>query len=126
MLLGLVKPDGGQAWTLGSQVPCPDRLSPIGAIVEEPAFYPWLSGRRNLEIVGDEGAPVPAGGIDEALELAGIVTAAERRSRPTPRAAYPLPGPGLSWSGAWSAVAADAARAPLIMAVFARRVDITI
>ncbi|MGH9124387.1 MAG: hypothetical protein ACRDZ8_06630 [Acidimicrobiales bacterium] len=35
------------------------------------------------------------------------------------RAAYPLPGPGLSWAGGWSAVAADAARAPLVIAVFA-------
>ena len=38
---------------------------------------------------------------------------------PILKAAYPLPGPGLSWGQAWSAVAADAARAPLIIAVFA-------
>jgi ABC-2 type transport system ATP-binding protein len=81
MLLGLVRPDGGEAWTLGSRVPCPDRLPQIGAIVEEPAFYPWLSGRRNLEIVGDQGGPVPAGGIDEALERAGIATAANHKVR---------------------------------------------
>jgi ABC-2 type transport system ATP-binding protein len=79
LLLGLVRPDAGQAWTLGSRVPCPERLLEIGAIVEEPAFYPWLSGRRNLEILGDAGGPVPAGAVDEALELAGIVTAANRK-----------------------------------------------
>jgi len=38
---------------------------------------------------------------------------------PLLKAAYPLSGPGLSWSGAWSTVAADAARAPLVIAVFA-------
>jgi len=38
---------------------------------------------------------------------------------PLLKAAYPLAGPGLSWSSAWSSVAADAARAPLILAVFA-------
>jgi ABC-type transport system involved in multi-copper enzyme maturation permease subunit len=35
------------------------------------------------------------------------------------KAAYPLGQPGPSWSAAWSAVAADAARAPLVMALFA-------
>lgn len=38
---------------------------------------------------------------------------------PILKAAYPLSGRGLSWGQAWSAVAADAARAPLIVAVFA-------
>jgi ABC-2 type transport system ATP-binding protein len=79
MLLGLVRPDGGEAWLLGSKMPCPQRLSEIGAMVEEPAFYPWMTGRRNLEIIGDEGGPVPAGGLDEALELAGIAVAADRK-----------------------------------------------
>ncbi len=37
---------------------------------------------------------------------------------PILKAAYPLGGAGLSWSSAWSAVAADAARTPLIIAVF--------
>jgi ABC-2 family transporter protein len=38
---------------------------------------------------------------------------------PILRAAYPLGYDGLSWSASWSAVAADAARAPLVIAVFA-------
>jgi ABC-type transport system involved in multi-copper enzyme maturation permease subunit len=38
---------------------------------------------------------------------------------PVLKSAYPLPGPGLSWSAAWSAVATDAARALVVMAVFA-------
>lgn len=35
------------------------------------------------------------------------------------KATYPLSDPGLSWSGAWTAMAADVARAPLVIAVFA-------
>ncbi len=38
---------------------------------------------------------------------------------PILKASYPLAAPGLSWSSAWTSVAADAARAPLIIAVFA-------
>ena len=76
MFLGLVKPDRGEAWLLGSRVPCPQRLREIGAMVEEPAFYPWMSGRRNLEILGDEGGVLPRRAVEEALELAGIADAA--------------------------------------------------
>jgi ABC-2 type transport system ATP-binding protein len=79
LLLGLVRADGGEAWLLGSRVPCPQRLREIGAIIEEPAFYPWMSGRRNLEVVGDEGGPLPRGAVDDALELAGIADAANTK-----------------------------------------------
>ena len=37
---------------------------------------------------------------------------------PILKAAYPLGTRGLSWSSAWTAVAADAARAPLVLAAF--------
>jgi ABC-2 type transport system ATP-binding protein len=76
MLLGLIRIDRGDAWLLGSKVPCPGQLGHIGAMIEEPAFYPWATGRRNLQILADEGAPVPAGSVEEALELAGIADAA--------------------------------------------------
>jgi ABC-2 type transport system ATP-binding protein len=79
MLLGLVRPDAGEAWLLGTKVPCPSRLGEIGAMIEEPAFYPWLSGRRNLEIVAGEGAPVGPVAIDDALALTGIAVAAGRK-----------------------------------------------
>ena len=77
MLLGLVRIDGGEASLLGSKVPCPARLGEIGAMIEEPAFYPWATGRRNLEILADEGDPVPAGAVADALELTGMTAAAE-------------------------------------------------
>ena len=39
--------------------------------------------------------------------------------QPVLKAAYPLPGPACRGPAAWSAVAADAARAPVVIAVFA-------
>ena len=77
MLLGLIRIDGGEALLLGSRVPCPARLGQIGAMVEEPAFYPWATGRRNLEILAGEGAPVPPGAVAEALELTAMAAAAD-------------------------------------------------
>jgi ABC-type transport system involved in multi-copper enzyme maturation permease subunit len=53
-----------------------------------------------------------------ALALAALDWACLAALSPILKAAYPLGGPGLSWSSAWSAVAADAARTPLVLAVF--------
>ncbi|MGH9124386.1 MAG: ABC transporter ATP-binding protein [Acidimicrobiales bacterium] len=81
MLLGLVGIDDGDAWLLGSEVPCPERLAAVGAMVEEPAFYPWMTGWRNLEVLAAEGPPVPAGAVGDALELTGMAMAARRKVR---------------------------------------------
>ena len=48
MLLGLVRPTSGSFSLLGANGVSMDALRRIGAIVETPAFYPYLSGRRNL------------------------------------------------------------------------------
>src|SRR5690349_24755570 len=61
ILLGLVSPTSGRAWLNGRPVPDPDGLAGVGAMIEEPAFYPWLSGRRNLAVLARSGAPLPAG-----------------------------------------------------------------
>lgn len=79
LLLGLIKPDSGEAWVLGSRVPCPERLPEIGAMVEEPAFYPWLSGRRNLQIIADEGASTATNAIAAALQQTGLRDAADSK-----------------------------------------------
>ncbi len=79
ILLGLVKPDGGQAWVLGSRVPCPQRLAEIGALVEEPAFYPWMSGRQNLDVIACEGAAVTPRAAQDALDAVGMAAAARRK-----------------------------------------------
>ncbi|WP_028064348.1 ABC transporter ATP-binding protein [Solirubrobacter soli] len=49
MLLGLVRPTSGTASVLGA--PAGQRLARIGAMVEAPAFYPYLSARDNLRVL---------------------------------------------------------------------------
>jgi ABC-2 type transport system ATP-binding protein len=50
MLLGLVQPTAGSAQVLGmdSGTKLPDILRHSGAIIENPTFYPYMSGRDNL------------------------------------------------------------------------------
>jgi ABC-type multidrug transport system ATPase subunit len=50
MLLGLVRPTSGHATVLGAPPGSPEGLARIGALVEGPAFYPYLSGRDNLRV----------------------------------------------------------------------------
>jgi ABC-2 type transport system ATP-binding protein len=48
MLLGLVRPTAGEVRLFGHP---PRRLDGVGALIEGPAFYPYLSGRDNLRVV---------------------------------------------------------------------------
>ena len=49
LVLGLLRPSGGEAYLLGERItPGSDVLSQVGAMVERPAFYPYLSARDNL------------------------------------------------------------------------------
>ena len=48
MLLGLIKPTSGTATVMDEEPGAPAGLARIGALVESPAFYPYLSGRDNL------------------------------------------------------------------------------
>jgi ABC-2 type transport system ATP-binding protein len=51
-MLGLARPTAGTIHVRGREVPHDARsaLAGVGAIVEEPRFYPYLTGRRNLEV----------------------------------------------------------------------------
>ncbi|MFN2494515.1 MAG: ATP-binding cassette domain-containing protein, partial [Pseudonocardiaceae bacterium] len=51
MLLGLIRPTAGTATVLGHPPGDPRGLARIGAMVETPAFYPYLSGRDNLRVL---------------------------------------------------------------------------
>jgi ABC-2 type transport system ATP-binding protein len=81
ILLGLVAPSSGRAWLNGKQVPDPAGLARVGAMIEEPAFYPWLTGRRNLDLLALSGARRPARGeeISDALDRAGLTGVADRK-----------------------------------------------
>jgi ABC-type multidrug transport system ATPase subunit len=78
MLLGLVYATSGEISVLGDRIPKHvGRVLPeIGALIEEPAAYPHLSGRANLRLLDAAG---PGGGrrtrrrrVDEALEQVGL------------------------------------------------------
>lgn len=51
MLLGLIRPTSGTATVLGESPGAPEGLDKVGALVESPAFYPYLSGRDNLRVM---------------------------------------------------------------------------
>jgi ABC-type multidrug transport system ATPase subunit len=72
MLLDLVRPTSGAAYLFGIN-PRQDRsvLRRVGALVEGAAFYPYLSGRANLELLRRM-LPVGSRTIDSLLEQVGL------------------------------------------------------
>lgn len=74
MLLGLIKPTTGTIRVLGEVPGTPAGLDKIGALVESPTFYPYLSGRSNLEVVARySGRRVTRKRIEEVLKQAGLL-----------------------------------------------------
>ncbi len=72
MLLGLIRPTEGDGEVLGRPlVEAAEYLPQVGAMIEGPAFYPTLTGRRNLEVLARLGGIGPAK-IDEVLELVDL------------------------------------------------------
>jgi len=78
MVLGLVKPSAGTAEVLGTAPGDPAGLARIGAMVESPAFYPYLSARDNLEVLARH-AKVPRPRIADALTTVGLAARAGDR-----------------------------------------------
>ncbi len=79
MLLGLVRPTSGSFSLLGSQTSHAEALHRVGAIVEQPYFYPYLSGRRNLAYfqgISGRGSPKE---LDDLLEQVGLADRAGDR-----------------------------------------------
>ncbi|WP_417216482.1 ATP-binding cassette domain-containing protein [Arthrobacter sp.] len=83
MLLGLASPTSGSITVLGQPMPSAGQqvLPRVGALVEGPAFYPFLSGRANLLRL-DAANPHSAAAdrrarVDHALERVGLGQAAK-------------------------------------------------
>lgn len=74
LLVGLLRPDAGSMFLLGQTYSRADRrrLFRVGALIETPAFYPYLSGRDNLRVLAATGAPTRAERIGEVLEYVGM------------------------------------------------------
>jgi ABC-type multidrug transport system ATPase subunit len=87
MLLGLIRPTAGTHHLLGE--PMPDRsarvLPRVGALVEGPAFHPYLSGRDNLMRADAADRTAEArtaeARIATALDRVGLSAAAGKRYR---------------------------------------------
>jgi ABC-2 type transport system ATP-binding protein len=71
MLLGLVRPTSGTALVLGARPGSPQSLGRVGALIETPAFYPFLSGRDNLRVLARY-AGAPETRIEPILEEVGL------------------------------------------------------
>jgi ABC-2 type transport system ATP-binding protein len=74
MMLGQVWPTSGGVRICGHDVTAHRRLAlqKVGAIFESPAFYDYLSGRRNLEILSSYTAPTSRQRIQEVIEWVGL------------------------------------------------------
>ncbi len=74
LLTGLIHPDAGTIEVLGRPFGRGDRhrLFEVGALIEAPSFYPYLSGRENLRSLSATGAPTTPARIEELLELTGL------------------------------------------------------
>lgn len=70
MMLGLARVSSGEIVVRGLPIPSHTReaLSRVGGIVEEPRFYPYLTGRRNLEVWAAHQGPEARAAIPGALE----------------------------------------------------------
>jgi ABC-2 type transport system ATP-binding protein len=83
MLFGLIRPDGGEIAVSGVPVqPEPSHaLAGVAGFVETPRFYPYLSGRKNLELLGRLDGGVDGRRVDEVLEAVGLTDRRDSRVR---------------------------------------------
>ena len=80
MLAGLIRPSHGSGEVLGQRVPGPS-LRDVGTMIEEPSFYPYMSGRDNLRHAALLHGGVESGRIDAVLAFVKMEAAAEKRVR---------------------------------------------
>jgi ABC-2 type transport system ATP-binding protein len=87
MMLGLAAATSGSVRVLGREMPGQLRevLPSVGALVEGPAFYPFLSGAANLHRLDSadrtSSSATRAARVDRALERVGLTHAAGKKVR---------------------------------------------
>ncbi|GAC1447072.1 MAG: ABC transporter ATP-binding protein [Ktedonobacterales bacterium] len=83
MALGLITPTAGRVEILGQDIATQRaRILPrVGALVETPALYLYMSGRDNLRAVGSVLGGVPDARIDAVLSLVGLSARQKDRVR---------------------------------------------
>ena len=81
MLLGLIRPTAGVARLFGRdpQTTGARSLEGVAGFVEAPRFYPYLSGRKNLELMAAYDGGDAAKRIDQSFELVDLADRARDR-----------------------------------------------
>jgi ABC-2 type transport system ATP-binding protein len=80
MMLGLIRPSAGTVRLFGRDPQASvTALDGVAGFVEAPAFYPYLSGRRNLELLGAFDGGGAATRIDAALDMVELTDRAKDR-----------------------------------------------
>jgi ABC-2 type transport system ATP-binding protein len=74
VFFGLVRPDAGRAELFDRPLKWPETaaLADVAGFVEDPSFYPYLSGRVNLELLAELDGRAATAKIDEALARVGL------------------------------------------------------
>ncbi len=81
ILLDLVRPTSGEARLFGQPTRrAHEVLRRVGALVEGATFYPYLSGRKNLEVLARTGGYYDKERIDRLIHQVGMEDRAERRA----------------------------------------------
>jgi ABC-2 type transport system ATP-binding protein len=80
ILFGLVAPDSGSITLLGSEwkARASTIMEGLAGFVEEPRFYPYLSARRNLQLLAEMDG-VQSAVVDEVLHLVRLTDRADRK-----------------------------------------------
>jgi ABC-2 type transport system ATP-binding protein len=79
MMLGLIRATAGKVFIGGVDMhgSAIEARGMVGAMVEAPAFYGYLTGRQNLMLLGRISGGVGEAGVDEALGLVGLTARAD-------------------------------------------------
>lgn len=78
MLAGLIRPSAGSSTILDHPVPGPSLLD-VGTMIEEPSFYPYMTGRANLRHASLLHGGVSGERIDEVLHFVKMDEAADKK-----------------------------------------------
>ena len=81
MLFGLIRPDAGTLRLFGRswQEDGTGALDGVAGFIESPKFYPYLSGRRNLEGLALLDGGATPGRVEEVLEIVDLADRADDR-----------------------------------------------
>ncbi len=78
LLAGLIHPSSGSSQILGQRVPGPNLLK-VGTMIEEPSFYPYMTGWANLKHAAILHGGIADSRIDEILKFVSMDKAAQKK-----------------------------------------------